>query len=514
MATRNFDSDLTPKSGTSFSSANIRDARGTTRLRVGGWHPTQARSTSRKVISPAIAYSTGWSTCLDIALVSASIAVAAECVLLAQHQVHAGGWFRHLWSGPYLGFVVLYATLIVLGCYGQGMYPCWRGRWGKEASYIIKAILGATVVTYSFLLLAKVTTIRPALVALAGALSCGTLLGWRAVLDHSAKRRSAAGRRLRRVLIAGTGFTARRIAQILSNPFYGYEVAGFLGKPPDENFRVLGDFGQLSTVARAECIDEIFIALPANRRLARRLIAESQGNDLQVNLVPNLTANLFGQFAEPLVLDGMPIITLQSKPASVALVLKRCLDIGGSLLALAVIGLPMLLIALWIKLDSDGPALYVSDRCGKRGRPFPFYKFRTMVTNADQQREDLYGRNERSGPFFKMRDDPRLTHIGCWLRKYSLDELPQLWNVLLGDMSLVGPRPHPVADVRLYRPEHFCRLDVTPGLTCLWQVQARRNPSFDVNVALDVEYIRSWSLWLDLKILARTIPAVLSGEGE
>jgi lipopolysaccharide/colanic/teichoic acid biosynthesis glycosyltransferase len=197
-----------------------------------------------------------------------------------------------------------------------------------------------------------------------------------------------------------------------------------------------------------------------------------------------------------------------------ALILKRCLDVVGSLLALAVLGLPMLLIALGIRLDSPGPALYVSERSGKKGRRFHFYKFRTMVRNAEQRRQELECRNERCGPFFKMHDDPRLTRLGRWLRKYSLDELPQLWNVLHGDMSLVGPRPHPVADVSLYRPEHFRRLDATPGITGLWQVEARCDPSFERNVALDLQYIRNWSLWLDFKILARTIPAVLSGGGE
>jgi lipopolysaccharide/colanic/teichoic acid biosynthesis glycosyltransferase len=197
-----------------------------------------------------------------------------------------------------------------------------------------------------------------------------------------------------------------------------------------------------------------------------------------------------------------------------ARLLKRGQDVVLSLMALAVLSLPMALIAALIKLDSSGPVLYVSERVGKNKRHFRFFKFRTMISGAEQHKQELDCFNERNGPFFKMRNDPRITALGRFLRKYSLDELPQLWNVLRGDMSLVGPRPHPIEDVCRYRPEHFCRLEVIPGLTGLWQVKARRNPSFDLNVALDVEYIENWSLWLDLKILIHTIPAVFSGSGE
>jgi lipopolysaccharide/colanic/teichoic acid biosynthesis glycosyltransferase len=136
-----------------------------------------------------------------------------------------------------------------------------------------------------------------------------------------------------------------------------------------------------------------------------------------------------------------------------------------------------------------------------------------MVSNADDLKESLRSRNEREGPFFKIGDDPRVTRAGKFLRKYSFDEVPQLWNVLVGDMSLVGPRPHPLDDYRQYSLEHFRRLDVKPGITGLWQVTARQDPSFETNMGLDVEYIENWSLWFDLRILARTIPAILRAEG-
>jgi len=150
---------------------------------------------------------------------------------------------------------------------------------------------------------------------------------------------------------------------------------------------------------------------------------------------------------------------------------------------------------------------------GKKGRRFRCYKFRTMVTNADQIKDSLRALNQRQGPCFKILEDPRITRVGRFLRHYSLDELPQLWNVLKGDMSLVGPRPHPVDDYARYELEHLRRLDMTPGITGLWQVTARGDPSFRANMALDVEYIERWSLWLDLKILIKTLSVVMEGNG-
>jgi lipopolysaccharide/colanic/teichoic acid biosynthesis glycosyltransferase len=157
---------------------------------------------------------------------------------------------------------------------------------------------------------------------------------------------------------------------------------------------------------------------------------------------------------------------------------------------------------------------YRSRRVGRKAREFTCYKFRTMVADAEARKDDVRHLNERHGPFFKISNDPRLTRFGKFLRRYSLDELPQLWNVLQGQMSLVGPRPHPVDDYRQYTLDCLRRLDVTPGLTGLWQVSARRDPSFERNLALDLEYIETWNLWLDLKILLRTAGVVAKGEGQ
>jgi len=195
------------------------------------------------------------------------------------------------------------------------------------------------------------------------------------------------------------------------------------------------------------------------------------------------------------------------------LLVKRIMDLLLSAIGVLLLWPFLLAIALAVKLESAGPVIYTSLRAGKKGQKFVCYKFRTMVDGADGLKDFLRQFNERQDPFFKIANDPRVTRLGRFLRKYSLDELPQLWNVLKGDMSLVGPRPHPVDDYARYRPEDHRRLDLKPGITGLWQVTARRNPSFETCLKLDLEYMRHWTLLLDCKILLRTVPAVLSGEG-
>jgi len=173
----------------------------------------------------------------------------------------------------------------------------------------------------------------------------------------------------------------------------------------------------------------------------------------------------------------------------------------------------MAVVALLIRLDSDGPVVYSAERTGAKGCRFRCYKFRSMVTDAERLKEELRSRNQRQGPIFKIDDDPRVTRVGKIIRRYSLDELPQLWNVLRGDMSLVGPRPHPVDEVNHYDLQHYRRLDVKPGITCLWQITARDCPSFDLNMHLDLTYIENWSLGLDLRILASTVRVLFAPEG-
>ena len=195
------------------------------------------------------------------------------------------------------------------------------------------------------------------------------------------------------------------------------------------------------------------------------------------------------------------------------MVVKRAVDLIVAALGLVVTLLPMLLIALAIKLESPGPALFIQTRVGKKGKKFQLYKFRSMYKDAEDRKASLAHLNEASGPVFKITNDPRVTRVGRALRKFSLDEIPQLVNVILGDMGLVGPRPPLPCEVEEYSPYEWRRLSVRPGITCLWQISGRSDVPFAQWVELDLEYIRRQSLWLDFKILVLTIPAVLLGRG-
>ncbi len=225
---------------------------------------------------------------------------------------------------------------------------------------------------------------------------------------------------------------------------------------------------------------------------------------------PQISRTSFDEFC------GRPVLVFRSAPdASWQGVLKQLMDLAGGLLLLLISGLPLLLVALLIRLTSAGPVLFRQQRSGVNGRAFTIYKFRTMVTNAEQLKHELESMNEMTGPVFKVTRDPRVTPLGRILRKFSIDEFPQLINVIRGEMSLVGPRPLPVDEVRRFNDlAHRRRLSVKPGLTCLWQISGRNNVSdFQEWVRLDLEYIDNWSLWLDIKILLQTIPVVLRGTG-
>ncbi|MGD0412366.1 MAG: sugar transferase [Verrucomicrobiota bacterium] len=262
------------------------------------------------------------------------------------------------------------------------------------------------------------------------------------------------------------------------------------------------------------------VVLSARRTVFGRIEEAIQACELE-GIEAWLVADFFQTRISQTTIDdfcGRPLLVFRSGPqlASWAGVVKQIIDVAGTLLLL-VFALPLIFlpVAIIIKLTSPGPVFFRQKRAGLNGRPFTMYKFRTMVTNAEQLKQELAALNEMSGPVFKVANDPRVTRFGRWLRKKSIDEFPQLINVLQGDMSLVGPRPLPVEEVNRFDDlAHRRRLSVKPGLTCLWQVGGRNEVSdFKEWVRLDLEYIDHWSLWLDIKILWRTIPVVLMGKG-
>lgn len=319
---------------------------------------------------------------------------------------------------------------------------------------------------------------------------------------------------MRNVLIVGAGGVGQRLAKYLhKHPELGRAVYGFLDDRKGAGKEVMGRTSDLAELARVGFIDEVILAGPHDREQTLRVLRAAQDLRLDVKIAPDL----FG--CEPAHeterIGDIPLISLHEERVPVAgLFFKRALDValsGGALICLAPV---VALLAILIKVDSAGPVYYVALRAGRKGRPFRCFKFRTMVCNADALKGSLRKLNQRQGPFFKIPDDPRITRAGRFLRRFSLDELPQLWNVFKGDMSLVGPRPHPLDDFSAYRIEHLPRLDVVPGMTGLWQITARRNPSFQAGMNLDLEYIHGWSLRMDVKILFKTVAVILRGSGE
>jgi exopolysaccharide biosynthesis polyprenyl glycosylphosphotransferase len=265
--------------------------------------------------------------------------------------------------------------------------------------------------------------------------------------------------------------------------------------------------------ARKHFVDEIFFTTPHERGLVQDVLEKARAYGINLRVVPEMYDGL--AWNSPIEYIGQfPTIPLHcGYVPELALMLKRVVDVVFSALALIVLSPLMLAVAIAIKLDSHGPVFYDSERIGKKGRVFRCMKFRTMVRDAEKRQAEIMHMNERQGVLFKISNDPRITSLGRFLRKYSLDELPQFFNVLRGDMSIVGPRPPLASEVREYKLSHLRRLDVTPGITGLWQVQGRQDPSFDSYISLDVTYIENWSVWLDLKIILRTVVVVFAGTG-
>jgi exopolysaccharide biosynthesis polyprenyl glycosylphosphotransferase len=333
-------------------------------------------------------------------------------------------------------------------------------------------------------------------------------------------RRYDRGMETRNILVVGTGRVGQALRHhIESLRHLGFTFKGFVHVPGNDAEAagdcadVLGTVDEALELARKHFVDEIFLSAPCERVLVKRLVHQAREAGIDIRVVPDLYDGLawnspieyIGQFPTiPLHRGEVPVLRM---------VLKRLLDIAASSVALVLLSPVLAAIAIAVRSDSPGPIFYASERIGKKGRVFPCIKFRTMVPDAERRRTEVLHMNERDSVLFKITNDPRITRVGRFLRKYSLDELPQLVNVLRGDMSLVGPRPPIASEVKRYELNHLRRLDVVPGITGLWQVQARQDPSFDSYISLDTAYIENWSLWLDIKILVRTVGVVVTGTG-
>jgi exopolysaccharide biosynthesis polyprenyl glycosylphosphotransferase len=347
----------------------------------------------------------------------------------------------------------------------------------------------------------------------------GVLLTVRRALWRSlVYRRYRAGVETRNVLIVGAGRVGHALRNhIESLQYLGFRFKGFVALTEKEaesgDVDVIGDVRNCLSLARSLFVDEIFFSVPAEKKLVIAMVEEARIAGIDVRVVPDLYDGLAWN-AKVEYIGQFPTIPLHRKDFPIgAFLLKRVLDITVSSIALLMTSPVMLGIAIAVRMDSEGSTFYKAQRIGRKGRTFSCYKFRTMVSNADKLKAELEHMNERDSVLFKIAKDPRITHVGKVLRKYSLDELPQFYNVLRGDMSLVGPRPPMASEVEKYDLAHLRRLDVLPGITGLWQVEARQDPSFDSYISLDTAYVENWSFLMDLRILARTVGVVLSGTG-
>jgi exopolysaccharide biosynthesis polyprenyl glycosylphosphotransferase len=414
-------------------------------------------------------------------------------------------------------FLALYALGWVSILTMNGLYRP-RAHWSLRAEVlgVARAIVAMSLLTLAVLFLFKLPDVsRLFLLALFPVQAAITIVT-RAALRWWLERVRLRGGNTRFVLVLGAGARGQAFAAKLeAHRELGLRVIGFLddAKPQATGtWPLLGPLDSLQAVLHQRVVDEVVICLPFSMWSlidAITHLCEEEGKIVRIPMDVLEHAISAGRIEE---LDGTPVFSLVSGPdRELALAAKRLVDLVVSTLGIVLLSPVFGVVAVAVALDDGRPILFRQRRVGLHGRPFDVVKFRSMARDAEARRVALLGQNEINGRAFKVTDDPRVTRVGRFLRRTSLDELPQLWNVLRGEMSLVGPRPPLPDEVAGYDLWHRRRLSMKPGITGLWQVRSRREPNFDRWVAADLEYIDRWSLWLDVKILARTIPAALEG---
>jgi exopolysaccharide biosynthesis polyprenyl glycosylphosphotransferase len=421
----------------------------------------------------------------------------------------------------FLGLLMLWHTFFL----AFGLYKSRRlSTFGADARDVLMATSLGTLCLHAAAIILQIRMAIPTFLVVFWVLSTLLLVSSRFMLRVLLTQTRLRGRNLRDMLIVGTNPRAIELARRMqSRPELGYRVIGFADRQwaGIDQFRQTGyslacDLDSLPAFFRQNVVDEVVIALPIRsfHEDASRIAAVCEEQGIIFRVLSNLF-NLKLGHARAEELEGDSWIThyvgiCEGWP----LVLKRILDFGVALVALIVLSPFMLLAALLIKINSPGPILFKQERVGQNKRKFTIYKFRSMIIDAEKKMQHIEHLNEVSGPAFKIKLDPRITPIGKLLRKTSIDELPQLVNVLKGDMSLVGPRPLPIRDYEGFSEDwHRRRFSVRPGITCLWQVGGRSSVTFEKWMELDMQYIDKWSFWLDVKILVKTVPAVLRGSG-
>jgi exopolysaccharide biosynthesis polyprenyl glycosylphosphotransferase len=465
-----------------------------------------------------------------------SLAITVTDVLLINLAFALAYWLRYdrQWFAtvdaanfvPYKSFIPisLALTALLLGIYRlSGVYSQPRGASWFDQVY---RLLTGTATGIILMIFVIVFFFRPffysrLIFVYAGALVT-IFLGLsrivkRMVRQHLRKR----GLGVDRLLIVGAGEVGRTVMRnIVAHPALGYHIVGFVDDDPEKGstdigrFQALGNTANIPRLAKELIIDEVIITLPwMYHRKIVSILAQCEREQVRVRIVPDIFQMTLSHL-DVEDLAGIPMIGVRDISIGRGQMLfKRAMDVTVSTVGLILLFPFFLLIALFIRIDSPGPILFRQIRVGKGERLFACYKFRSMHQGADEEKSRLQDLNEAEGLFFKIRNDPRITRMGRVLRRTSLDEVPQLINVLMGHMSLVGPRPAPPAEVQRYQPWHRRRLEVCPGITGLWQVSGRSQLTFDEMVLLDLYYIENWSPLLDIRIMLRTLPKMITGEG-
>ncbi len=460
-------------------------------------------------------------TTLRAALMTAdwisAVALFAVVAFLRYGPAWQAVWYEQTETPVWLA-AVAYAAIWVVGAWMVGLYRV-RARWTTvgDMSDVVRA--GAIV------LLGVVTTLYVFKLSDVGRLFLVGLLASQMLLTFASRvairRLYGALRELgfgvRHMLVVGTGPAAQAFADLVErHRDLGIRVIGHLSSPSERpsvvSRPILGRLDEIERVFHECVVDEVALCLPAVEWPMIEpvtVLCREEGKSVRIPLGDIGLSWSGGRVEE---FDGLPILSHVRVPDTfIGPVLKRLVDIVGAAVALVVLSPVFVVTIIAMKLTDPGPVLFRQVRVGLHGRLFTIYKFRTMVPDAEERYAEVAALSDTRGPAFKMTNDPRITRTGRILRRTSIDELPQLLNVIRGEMSLVGPRPAPPREVAGYDVWHRRRLSMKPGITGLWQVEARRDEDFDRRAMLDLSYIDQWSFWLDLKIMLRTIPAMLAG---
>jgi exopolysaccharide biosynthesis polyprenyl glycosylphosphotransferase len=465
----------------------------------------------------------GWGLTATLVLIDmAMVAASFYASWVVRYQAEVGPEIEdvnYVAFSVFAPLILLLVPVTLLLFAAGGLYRSRRGtEWFDDIPSVLKNTALAVMSLYAGVALLRYPATSRLTFILAWLLAFGFVVVGRAFVQLVTSELHRRGVGVERLLVVGGNNLGRIIMQNLAaRAHLGYQVVGFVDDDrlgDFGRFRHLGGLDEVERLAVDEQIDQVIVALPAASHAAiLRIVDHCRQGQVSFKIVPDLYEMSLSRVDVDTV-SGIPLIGL--KDVSIQgwnAVTKRVIDILVSGLALLVAAPLMGLIALAIRLESRGPVFYPNTRIGKGGQPFTMYKFRSMRQDADQQRVALLEKKDGDNRLFKDRKDPRRTRMGAIIRRWSLDELPQFWNVFVGDMSVVGPRPQIPPEVANYEDWHFKRLAVSPGLTGLWQVSGRSELTFDEMVIYDIYYIENWSLGLDFRILLRTIPAVLYGRG-